>query len=97
MRQSIKTVNVTFSYRFKALFETSEKVVSLDDKATIRDLLAVLCDTEVKRKGIYGSDGDLRHDVMLTRNGLFIFYLNRLDTHIENGDTVNVFYPASMG
>ena len=57
----------------------------------------MLCDTKARSKGIFGSDGDLRQDVMLTKNGLFVLYLNRLDTQLENGDVVTVFYPACMG
>lgn len=93
----VKEVTVKFSFRFRGLFGTPERRVELEDNANIRNLLAVLCDTEAKRKGIFGNDGDLRHDVMLTRNGLFVLYLDRLDTHLENGDVVNVFYPACMG
>jgi molybdopterin converting factor small subunit len=93
----VKTVHVKFSYRFKALFETTERMVDLEDEAKIRDLLGVLCDTDAKRKGIFRTDGCLRHDVMLTRNGLFILHLDRLETNLEDGDSVNIFHPASMG
>jgi len=90
-------VTVKFSYRFKQLFGISEKSLQLKDRASVRDLLAVLCDTEEKTKGIFGRDGDLRHDVMLSKNGLFVLYLNRLDTVLEHGDVASVFYPACMG
>lgn len=90
-------VTVKFSFRFKQLFGTSERSVHLKDQACVRDLLSVLCDTEAKTRGILGNDGDLRHDVMLSKNGLFVLYLNRLETHLENGDVINVFYPACMG
>ncbi len=93
----MKTVHVKFSNRFKAHFETKERTVELEDEATVRHLLAILCDTDARRKSIFRTDGRLRHDVMLTRNGLFILYLNRLDTNLEHGDVVNVYYPASMG
>lgn len=93
----VKEVTVKFSFRFRGLFGTPERRVELEDDASVRDLLGVLCDTEARSKGIFGSDGDLRQDVMLTKNGLFVLYLNRLDTQLENGDVVNVFYPACMG
>jgi len=90
-------VTFKFAYRFKQLFGVSEKTFQLKDRASIRDLLAMLCDTEEKAKGIFGRDGDLRHDVMLSKNGLFVLYLNRMDTLLEHGDVVKVFYPACMG
>jgi len=93
----VKEVTVKFSFRFRGLFGTPQRRVELEDDASVRDLLGVLCDTEERSKGIFGSDGDLRQDVMLTKNGLFVLYLNRLDTQLENGDVVNVFYPACMG
>ena len=93
----MKEVTVKFSFRFRELFGTPERCVELRDDANVRDLLGILCDTEAKSKGIFGSDGDLRQDVMLSKNGLFVLYLNRLETHLENGDVVNVFYPACMG
>ena len=93
----MKEITVKFAYRFRKVFGTSEKGVRLDDNAKVRDLLDILCDTEEKKKMIFGNDGDVRHDVMLTRNGLFVLYLDRLDTDLGNGDVVNVFYPACMG
>jgi len=93
----VKEVTVKFSFRFRGLFGTPERRVELRDDANVRDLLGMLCDTEARSKGIFGRDGDLRQDVMLTKNGLFVLYLNRLDTQLENGDMVNVFYPACMG
>lgn len=93
----MKTVHVKFSNRFKTFFEAAERLVEIEDEATVRHLLAILCDTDAKRKSIFRTDGRLRHDVMLTRNGLFILHLNRLDTNLEHGDAVNIFYPASMG
>lgn len=93
----MKTVKVQFSHRLRTLFGTSERLVDLGEAASIRDLLALLCDSEVKSESIFGTDGDLRHDVMLTKNGLFVFYLDRLDTPLENGDVVTVFHPASAG
>jgi len=90
-------VTVRFSSRFDCLFGTEDRRVELGDDARIQGLLEVLCDTEAKKKGIIGYDGDLRSDVMIAKNKLFILYLDRLDTKLENEDVVDIFYPACMG
>jgi sulfur carrier protein ThiS len=72
--------------------------VELDDGAKVHDVLNFLCNSEERRRNIFSQENTkLRHDVMVAKNGLFILYLNRLNTPLHKGDTLTIFYPASMG
>lgn len=91
-------IKVKFHSKFKDVFATDQMEVELDDGAKVHDLLRLLCHSEERRKSLFSLENTkLRHDVMVARNGLFILYLNRLNTPLHKGDTLTIFYPASMG
>lgn len=91
-------VNVRFHSRFKHVFGDGEQQIELDSGSTIRDLLTCLCVTDVHSKTLYAEkDQRLRHDVLVTKNGRFVFHMKRLDTELEEGDRVAILYPACMG
>ena len=91
-------INVKFLSKFKDIFGTDEMQLELEDSAKVHDALDLLCDSEDRRKSIFSREkAKLRHDVMVARNGLFILYLDRLNTPLHKGDTLTIFYPASMG
>lgn len=93
----MKRITVKLANKFSQIFAAKELRIDLEDDATIGDLLNRICDTDAKQKCIFDIDGDLRKDVMLSKNRVFVFHLDRLDTSIKEGDTVDIFYPACMG
>ena len=91
-------IRVRFHSRFKDIFGAKEKDIELEEGARVRDLLRLLCASEVQSKSIYAeSEKRLRHDVLLTKNRRFIFHMQRLDTQLEDRDEVAILYPACMG
>jgi len=91
-------IRVRFHSRFKDIFGAKEKDIELEEGASVRDLLKLLCANEVQSKSIYAeSEKRLRHDVLLTKNRRFIFHMQRLDTKLEDRDEVVILYPACMG
>ena len=90
-------ITVKFASKFVHIFSVKEKIVELEYNATVRDLLNLLCDNQSREKSIFDSDGELRPDVMLSKNRVFVFHLQRLETKLNDGDVIDIFYPACMG
>ncbi len=91
-------VRVRFHTRFKGIFGNTEREIELETGANVRDLLNVLCVTDVQNRTIYAEkDKRLRHDVLVTKNRRFIFHMKRLDTELEDYDEIAILYPACMG
>ena len=91
-------IHVRFHSRFREIFNCAEKDVEIADGANVRDLLAVLCATEKQSSTIYAEVGKkLKNDVMITKNRMIIFHMQRLETQLSHNDEVAVLYPACMG
>jgi molybdopterin converting factor small subunit len=91
-------INAKSHSRFKNIYRTNEMQVELEDGARVHDVLDLLCDSEEGRKSIFSHENKkLRHDVTVAKNGLFILYLDRLNTPVHKGDTLTLLYPACMG
>jgi sulfur carrier protein ThiS len=85
-------VNVKFKSRFRDLFHEEGREVNLPQQANVRELLNLLCDTPKRRFQVFDNECvNLRPNVAVTRNGLFVIHLNWLDTKLSEGDTVELF------
>ncbi len=85
-------VNVTFKSRFKNIFDGEGREVALQEQATVRELLNLLCDTPDRRLQVFDNECiNLRPSVAITKNGLFLIHLNWLDTELSEGDRVELF------
>ena len=85
-------VNVKFKSRFRDIFQEEVKEVNLPQQANVRELLNLLCDTPERRSKVFDNECvNLRQNVAVTKNGLFVIHLNWLDTKLSEGDTVELF------
>jgi sulfur carrier protein ThiS len=83
---------VKFKSRFRGIFDEDGREVALRQKATVRELLNLLCDTPKRRFQVFDNECvNLRPNVAVTRNGLFVIHLNWLETELSEGDTVELF------
>ncbi len=78
-----------FAY-LRDLFEGKERDLEIETGATIRDLLDLLCDSPKLRKEIF-KDREINPNLAIFKNGTSIKGLNDLETHISEGDTLNIF------
>jgi sulfur carrier protein ThiS len=83
---------VKFKSRFRGIFDEDGREVALRQQATVRELLNLLCDTPKRRFQVFDNECvNLRPNVAVTRNGLFVIHLNWLETELSEGDTVELF------
>jgi molybdopterin converting factor small subunit len=91
-------LTVKFHSKFRPAFQTDQMLIELPDGATVRTLVEFICKTELQRKTIYApGDVELRHDVLITKNRMFILHMKRLETELKDGDEVAILYPAGGG
>jgi molybdopterin converting factor small subunit len=91
-------ITVKFHSKFRKVFQTDETMIELPEMATVRSLLDVICKSALQRKTIYApGDVELRHDVLITKNRMFIFHMKRLETELQDGDEIAILYPAGGG
>ena len=90
-------VKVKFFAAFRELFGISEKEVKLNSKASVRDLLDALCDSNECRKKLFDEAGGIRRDVKMLRKGKHVQLLDELDSRLEDGDVISMFPPMFGG
>lgn len=91
-------VKVSFTGRFRDIFQAEDIEVELDEGSKIRDLLNLICDTDERSSNVFDkSMTRLKPSVTVTINGRFIIHLNWLDTALEEGDKVTIFVLHSGG
>ncbi len=84
------TVRAKFFAYFRDLFQGRERDLVVDEGATVRDALSVLCDTAERRREIFDGTGLKPHLVVMV-NGVHIESLRGLETPLTPGDTLAVF------
>jgi molybdopterin converting factor small subunit len=91
-------ITVKFHSKFRKVFQTDKTMIELPESATVRNLLEAICNSSLQRKTIYAPGGvELRHDVLITKNRMFIFHMKRLETELKDGDEIEILYPAGGG
>ena len=84
------SVKVKFFAYFRDLFAAKEKEMALEAGATVRDVLAVLCDSAERRSEIF--DGEkLKSHIVVMKNGAGIQSFQGLETPLNGGDVLSVF------
>ena len=84
------TVKARFFAYFRDLFQGRERDVVIAEGGTVRDVLAVLCDTNERRREVFEGDGLKPHLVVMV-NGVHVESLRGLNTALSPGDTLAVF------
>lgn len=85
---------------FATLREVMDKEIDLDlpESISISSLLNVLCD---RYPGLYGelfdAPGTLKKFVNILKNGRNVYFINGLDTVLDDGDTIAMFPPLAGG
>jgi len=83
-------VKVKFYADFKKMFD-GEKEVELEDRASMLNLLAQLCDTDERRQEILDGSGKVSPGVMvLLKRGQHPNVVDREHTELKDGDVVMV-------
>jgi molybdopterin synthase sulfur carrier subunit len=90
-------VNVKLGTRFKDVFDKEDMQVELEEGKNVRDLLDALFDTKERRERLFSGSGNLRSNVMVTKNRRFIIHLNWLNTALEDGDNIEIRNLVSGG
>ncbi|MEW5900837.1 MAG: MoaD/ThiS family protein [Acidobacteriota bacterium] len=85
------TVKVKFLTSFRDLFGGRERDVSLPEKALLRQLLVMLCDTPERRTQVFTGRDELSPYVVVMKNGLPVQSLGGLEALLEHGDTIAIF------
>ena len=84
------SVKVKFFTYFRELFAVKEKEVALQVGTTVRDVLAVLCDSAERRSEIFDG-GKLKPHIVVMKNGAGIQSFQGLETPLKDGDVLSVF------
>lgn len=83
-------VKVKFFAYFRELFEAREKVLDIPDKASVKTVLDLLCDTPQREDEVFAK-GELKPHLVVMRNGVHIHSLDGLSTKVAEGDIIAVF------
>jgi len=84
------SVKVKFFAYFRVLFTAKEKEIALKAGATVREVLAVLCDSAERRSEIF--DGEkLKSHIVVMKNGAGIQSFQGIETALDDGDVLSVF------
>jgi molybdopterin synthase sulfur carrier subunit len=89
-------IKVKFFAALREIFGVTEKEVELGSKASVRDLLDALCDSNECRQKLFDDTGKIRRDVKMLRKGKHIQLLDELDSELEDGDLISMF-PSMFG
>ena len=85
---------------FATLRDVMDKEVGLDlpESMTLSGLLKVLCD---RYPGLYGelfeAPGTLKKFVNILKNGRNVYFINGLDTRLDDADIIAMFPPLAGG
>jgi molybdopterin synthase sulfur carrier subunit len=90
-------VKVKFFAAFRELFGVEQKEIELASKASVRDLLNALCDSNECRQKLFDDTGRIRRDVKMLRRGRHIQLLEELHAELEDGDVISMFPPMFGG
>ncbi|MFB6106297.1 MAG: ubiquitin-like small modifier protein 1 [Halobacteriaceae archaeon] len=89
-------VEVKFFARIREETGTDATRREFPDGATVGDVLDAVRET-YPALDLLDADGDVHGHLNVLRNDRNVYYLDGLDTPLEDGDTVSIFSPVSGG
>ncbi|PGF15335.1 molybdopterin synthase sulfur carrier subunit [Natrinema sp. CBA1119] len=90
-------IDLRFFATFREAVGAKERTRTVDDNATVGD---VLTDLETEYDGLEGQlleDGAIRPQLSVLKNGRNVVHMAGVDTSLEAGDVVSVFPPVAGG
>ena len=90
-------IEISFNGLLKKFFGSSKVQSNFAGIPTIRNLLEGLCVSPEHRQRIFNSDGNVRSDLTVLKNGRNIAFLQGADTELSEGDKVAIFSPVCGG
>jgi molybdopterin synthase sulfur carrier subunit len=90
-------VELRFFATFREAAGSKTVTHEFDDDATVGDVLA---DLEAEYEGLAGqllTDGELRPQINVLKNGREVLHMDGPATTVEDGDTIAVFPPVAGG
>jgi len=84
------SAKVKFFAYFRELFGAKEREMPLGTGATVKEVLAILCDTPERRSEIYDGQA-LKAHVVIMKNGAGIHSFQGLATPVGDGDILSIF------
>jgi molybdopterin synthase sulfur carrier subunit len=90
-------VKIEFYASIRGTFQEKERTIELENSATVRDALNLVCNTYEKRSRIFDQSGQLKPDINILKNGRHTKFLAGIETPLEEGDRVAIFPPVHGG
>ncbi|MDS0473827.1 ubiquitin-like small modifier protein 1 [Natrinema sp. 1APR25-10V2] len=90
-------IDLRFFATFREAVGEKERTRTVEDDATVGDVLAAL---EGEYEGLEGrllADGAIRPQLSVLKNGRNVVHMAGVETTLEEGDVVSVFPPVAGG
>ncbi len=90
-------IDLRFFATFREAVGEKERTRTVEDDATVGDVLAAL---EGEYEGLEGrllADGTIRPQLSVLKNGRNVVHMAGVETTLEEGDVVSVFPPVAGG
>ncbi|MGQ3411869.1 ubiquitin-like small modifier protein 1 [Natrinema sp. LN54] len=90
-------IDLRFFATFREAVGEKERTRTVDDDATVGDVLTAL---EAEYDGLEGQlleDGTIRPQLSVLKNGRNVVHMEGVDTTLAEGDVVSVFPPVAGG
>ncbi|ELY70933.1 ubiquitin-like small modifier protein 1 [Natrinema versiforme] len=90
-------IDLRFFATFREAVGEKERTRTVDDGATVGDVLTAL---EAEYDGLEGQlveDGTIRPQLSVLKNGRNVVHMEGVDTTLAEGDVVSVFPPVAGG
>lgn len=90
-------IDLRFFATYREAVGQKERTRTVDDDATVGDVLTAL---EAEYDGLAGQlveNGTIRPQLSVLKNGRNVVHMEGVDTSLESGDVVSVFPPVAGG
>lgn len=91
MKNNVAKIKVKLFGDLQEAFQEREGEIELERAPNIRGLLDLLCNSYERRQKIFDQPGQIRSDVNILKNGRNIYFLDGIQTELEEGDTIAIF------
>lgn len=97
IKEEVNGIEIAFNGLLKKFFRSGKVQSNFANIPSIRSLLEKLCVSSEHRQRIFDTEGNVRNDITILKNGRNIVFLEGLDTGLNGGDKVTIFPPVCGG